>query len=79
MELLDIVSLNKKDYVVSKMVIWDNKDYVLLEEINNDDRLVNNRFIGRLGVKNGEDVIAIVEDKDAEEYKNVSRLFWEMK
>ncbi len=78
MELLDIVSINHNDYVIAKMVTLEDKDYVLLEKIKDEEILTNERFIGQIVVKNGEDAILVVANKDSNEYKNVSRLFFEM-
>ena len=75
MELLDIVSINHNDYVIAKMVTLEDKDYVLLEKIKDEEILTNERFIGQIVVKNGEDAILVVANKDSNEYKNVSRLF----
>ncbi len=78
MELLDIVSINQNDYVIAKMVTWEDKDYVLLEKIKDEESLENERFIGQMIVKNGKDAILVVSNKDSSEYKNVSRLFFEI-
>lgn len=77
MEIFNVITLNNRDYVILGLETWDNKDYVLLEEINSAEELVNNRLIGRLVVKNGEDAVVLVTDEASLEYKNVSRLFFE--
>ena len=78
MELLDIVSINQNDYVIAKMITLEDKDYVLLEKIKDEEVLENERFIGQVVVKNGKDAILVVSNKDSSEYKNVSRLFFEI-
>lgn len=78
MEELKIVTINNKEYVVSKMVTWNNRDYALFEEIINDDNFVNKRFIGRLIIKDGVDAIELVTDETSLEYKSVSKLLFEL-
>lgn len=78
MEIFNIVTLNEHDYVILNLVTYDNKDYALLEEIDKEENPLNNRLIGRLVIKDGEDGIELVTNKESLEYKNVSRLFFEI-
>lgn len=46
MELYDILTLeNSKDYVITKMLTYNNKDYLLLIEVDNDENLLEEKLV----------------------------------
>lgn len=65
MELYDIITLdNGKDYVISKMLIYNEKDYLLLLEVDKDENLLNeNLIVEKQSDNNGDYVRDITDEK----------------
>ncbi len=76
MNELDIITLNKHDYVIVKMLPYEDKRYVLLEEVDNEENFLNNHIIGKIVIIDGEDAISKVMPNTIE-YQNIAKLFYE--
>ena len=65
MELYDIITLdNGKDYVISKMLTYNEKDYLLLLEVDKDENLLNeNLIVEKQSDNNGDYVRDITDEK----------------
>lgn len=69
MNLYDIVTLYNKDYVISQQVFYNDKEYLLLIEVDeNEDLLEEKLIVEKVKTKEG---YGIKEIKDSEIYKEV--------
>ena len=69
MNLYDIVTLYNKDYVISQQVFYNDKEYLLLIEVDeNEDLLEEKLIVEKVKSKEG---YGIKEIKDSEIYKEV--------
>ena len=70
MNLYDIVTLYNKDYVISQQVFYNDKEYLLLIEVDeNEDLLEEKLIVEKVKTKEG---YGIKEIKDSEIYKEVN-------
>ena len=76
MNELDIITLNKHDFVIIKMLTFEDKRYVLLEEVDQEENFLNNRIIGKFVIVDGIDSISKVRE-NTPEYQNIAKLFFE--
>ncbi len=77
-ELYDVFTLeDDKDYTVAKMANYDDAQYLYLIEVDDEDNLKeeNQKIVKRV-VKDGEDSVEIVTNK--EELEAVSKIFFEL-
>ena len=77
MNELDIITLNNHDYVVVKMLTWEDKRYVLLEEVDEEENLLNNRLIAKVVITDGDEALSKLR-VDSLEYQNIAKLFFEV-
>ncbi len=77
-ELYDVFTLeDDKDYTVANMAVYQDAEYLYLIEVDNDDNLKeDNQKIVKRVVKNGEDSVEIVTNK--EELNAVAKIFFEL-
>lgn len=69
MNLYDIVTLYNKDYVISQQVFYNDKEYLLLIEVDeNEDLLEEKLIVEKVTTENG---YGIKNIKDLEIYKEV--------
>lgn len=69
MELYDIVTFDNKDYAIAQQVFYNDKEYLLLIEVDeNEDLLEEKLIVEKVTTANG---YGIKNIKDAEIYKEV--------
>ncbi len=76
-ELLDILTLDDdKEYVVANMLKKDDKEYLYLIEIDeNEDPIGDNQKMARRVIKDGDESLEILE---GEEQKEIGALFFKL-
>lgn len=77
-ELYDILTLeDDKSYTIANMLEHENKTYLYLIEVNEEEDLIEeNQLIVQRVIKNGEDSVMKIEDE--EEYKTIAKLFFKL-
>ena len=64
MEELDILTLEDgKDYVIAKTLTYNNRNFLLLVEVDKDENLLNNKLVVEKINDGGEDYLEIIEDE----------------
>lgn len=77
-ELYDILTLeDNKDYTIANMTAYNDSEYLYLIEVDKDENLIEkNQIVVRRVMKDGEDSVEIVTDK--EELDAVNRIFYDL-
>ena len=71
--LYDILTISNQDYVIGKMIEYNDNMYYLLIEVDKDENLKENQIIAKEVVTNGETGLVKIVDED--EYNNVKDIF----